>query len=81
MTDPKDEMLAAFQRRLASDPQLRREFEASPLATMRKAGVPASPGKAERLHRQLAVGRAPAVRPSGFDPRPFDMRIAIKRRP
>lgn len=70
----QEQLIEAFRTRLETDPQLRREFEAAPLGTMRKAGLQVSPEKAQRLHLELKRGHALDLRPSAFGGRPFDMR-------
>jgi hypothetical protein len=53
----QDKLLADFRTRLESDPQLRREFDAAPLGTLRKAGVQVTPERAQRFHREVGRGQ------------------------
>lgn len=79
--DPREQQrMEAFRRRLDSDPALRRQFEATPLASLRRAGVQVTPEKARRLHLELRRGVARDLRPSAFASRPFDILSSMIRR-
>jgi hypothetical protein len=56
----QDELIAAFQRRLQSDPKLRAEFLGAPLGVMKREGVQVSPDEAVAL--RYAVAGAGTVR-------------------
>lgn len=67
----QESLLAAFKVRLESEPALRREFLAAPLGVLHRAGIQASPQKAERLRLELERGTAIDLRPSvSFAPPP-----------
>jgi hypothetical protein len=50
----ENEMIAAFKRRLQSDPRLLAEFLSAPLGVMKREGVQVSPQAAMQLRDTLA---------------------------
>jgi len=71
----QEKMLEAFCTRLESDPQLRRDFEASPLRVLRRAGVQVSPADARQFHLELKRSQAQGLRPSAFVAKVLEIRM------
>jgi hypothetical protein len=62
----ENEMIAAFKRRLQSDPKLLADFLVAPLGVMKSEGVQVSPQAATQLRDTLAA--AASTKPQGVSP-------------
>ena len=61
MPTSQEQLLIAFRHRLATDPQLRRDFDAAPVGVLKRAGVQVSPAQARMFRLQVAHPSPPPV--------------------